>query len=61
VLCFILNFSQRVGRSDAYASGYDLESETYMPLPKGDVDNKKEMIQDITMGDLDSANKVDRT
>jgi len=47
---------KRVGRSDAYASAYDLESETYVPLPKGDVHKKKEMVQDITLGDLDSAN-----
>ncbi|PFH45923.1 hypothetical protein AMATHDRAFT_157221 [Amanita thiersii Skay4041] len=47
---------KRVGRSDAYASSYDLESETYVPLPKGDVHKKKELIQDITLGDLDAAN-----
>jgi len=47
---------KRVGRSDAYASSYDLESETYVPLPKGDVHKRKEVIQDITLGDLDAAN-----
>ncbi|KDQ52037.1 hypothetical protein JAAARDRAFT_184626 [Jaapia argillacea MUCL 33604] len=47
---------KRVGRSDAYASSYDLESETYVPLPKGDVHKKKELVQDLTLGDLDSAN-----
>ncbi len=26
---------KRVGRSDAYASEYDLEAEEYVPLPKG--------------------------
>ncbi|KAG8900687.1 RuvB ATP-dependent DNA helicase pontin [Tulasnella sp. 408] len=46
----------RVGRSDAYASAYDLESETYVPLPKGDVHKRKELVQDITLGDLDAAN-----
>jgi RuvB-like protein 1 len=45
-----------VGRSDAYASAYDLESETYVPLPKGDVHKRKELVQDITLGDLDAAN-----
>ncbi len=47
---------QRVGRSDAYASSYDLESETYVPLPKGDVYKRKELVQDVTLGDLDNAN-----
>ena len=47
---------QRVGRSDAYASSYDLESETYVPLPKGDVHKHKQLVQDVTLGDLDAAN-----
>jgi RuvB-like protein 1 (pontin 52) len=42
-----------MGRSDAYASSYDLESETYVPLSNGDV---HELVQDVTLGDLDSAN-----
>ncbi|KAF7338531.1 DNA helicase [Mycena venus] len=48
--------AQRVGRSDAYASSYDLEAETYVPLPKGDVHKRKELVQDVTLGDLDAAN-----
>ncbi|KAG6861827.1 RuvB ATP-dependent DNA helicase pontin [Termitomyces sp. Mi166 len=52
----VLNKAQRVGRSDAYASSYDLESETYVPLPKGEVHKRKELVQDVTLGDLDSAN-----
>lgn len=47
---------KRVGRSDAYASAFDLESETYVPLPKGEVHKRKELVQDITLGDLDAAN-----
>lgn len=47
---------QRVGRSDAYASSYDLEAETYVPLPKGDVHKLKELVQDVTLNDLDAAN-----
>jgi RuvB-like protein 1 len=47
---------QRVGRSDSYASAYDLESETYVPLPKGDVHKLKELVQDVTLSDLDAAN-----
>lgn len=52
----VADYVQRVGRSDAYASSYDLESETYVPLPKGDVHKRKELVQDVTLGDLDSAN-----
>ncbi|KAI0294167.1 RuvB-like helicase 1 [Russula brevipes] len=47
---------KRVGRSDAYASAYDLESETYVPLPKGNVHKLKELVQDVTLGDIDAAN-----
>jgi len=47
---------KRVGRSDAYAASYDLESETYVPLPKGEVSKRKELVQDVTLGDLDAAN-----
>ncbi|KAF5309171.1 hypothetical protein D9619_012769 [Psilocybe cf. subviscida] len=47
---------KRVGRSDAYASSYDLESETYVPLPKGDIHKQKELVQDVTLGDIDAAN-----
>ena len=32
---------KRVGRSDAYASEFDLEAEEYVPLPKGAVHKKK--------------------
>lgn len=47
---------KRVGRSDAYASEFDLEAEEYVPLPKGDVHKKKEVVQDVTLHDLDIAN-----
>ncbi|RXK36805.1 RuvB-like helicase 1 [Tremella mesenterica] len=47
---------KRVGRSDAYASEYDLEAEEYVPLPKGDVHKRKELVQDVTLHDLDMAN-----
>lgn len=45
-----------MGRSDAYATEYDLEAEEYVPLPKGDVHKKKEIVQDVTLHDLDMAN-----
>ena len=45
-----------MGRSDAYATEFDLEAEEYVPIPKGDVHKKKEIIQDVTLHDLDVAN-----
>jgi RuvB-like protein 1 (pontin 52) len=45
-----------VGRCDAYSTEYDLEAEEYVPLPKGEVHKKKEIIQDVTLHDLDVAN-----
>jgi len=47
---------KRQGRSDTFATEYDLEAEEYVPLPKGDVHKKKEVIQDVTLHDLDVAN-----
>lgn len=45
-----------MGRCDVYATEYDLEADEYVPLPKGDVHKKKEVIQDVTLHDLDVAN-----
>lgn len=47
---------KRVGRSDHYASEFDLEVEEYVPIPKGEVYKKKELVQDVTLHDLDVAN-----
>jgi len=47
---------KRVGRSDAYATEFDLETDEYVPLPKGDVHKKKEVVQDVSLHDLDLAN-----
>merc|ERR1711968_150894 len=47
---------KRVGRSDTFATEFDLEAEEYVPLPKGDVHKKKEIVQDVTLHDLDLAN-----
>lgn len=47
---------KRVGRCDLYATEFDLEAEEYVPMPKGDVHKKKEIVQDVTLHDLDSAN-----
>lgn len=34
---------KRVGRSDAYATEFDLEADEFVPLPKGDVHKQKEV------------------
>jgi RuvB-like protein 1 len=47
---------KRVGRSDSYATEFDLEAEEYVPLPKGDVHKQKTVVQDVTLHDLDVAN-----
>ena len=36
---------KRVGRCDAYAAEFDLEAESYVPLPKGDVHKRREVVQ----------------
>ncbi len=47
---------KRVGRCDVYAAEHDLEAEEYVPLPKGLVQKKKELVQHVTLHDLDWAN-----
>ncbi|KAL0916205.1 hypothetical protein M5K25_013697 [Dendrobium thyrsiflorum] len=47
---------KRVGRCDAFATEFDLEAEEYVPIPKGEVHKKKEIVQDVTLHDLDAAN-----
>ena len=47
---------KRLGRSDAYRQEFDLEAEEYVPLPKGDVQKKRECLQDVSLHDLDMAN-----
>merc|ERR1712061_759772 len=51
-----MGVSRRVGRSDAYATEFDLEADEYVAVPKGDVHKKKEIVQDVTLHDLDMAN-----
>ena len=47
---------KRLGRSESFKSEFDLEAEEYVPLPKGEVLKKKEIVQDVTLHDLDMAN-----
>lgn len=49
---------KRVGKSDTYSTEYDLEIEDYIPIPKGDVHKKREIVQDLTLHDLDIANAM---
>lgn len=46
----------RVGRCDRFASDSDLELDKFVPIPKGDVHKRKEVVQDVTLHDLDVAN-----
>jgi len=46
---------KRQDRCNTYATEFDLEAEEYVPLPKGDVHKKKEIIQDVTLLELDVA------
>ncbi|PHJ20088.1 tip49 C-terminus family protein [Cystoisospora suis] len=47
---------KRVGRSDEFANQFDLDADEFVPIPRGDVHKKKEVIQDVTLHDLDAAN-----
>lgn len=49
---------KRVGRSDAFATEFDLEAEEYVPLPKGEVHKKKEIVQ-VYKYDFNKIFKVD--
>eukprot|EP00917_Polyrhabdina_sp_WS-2016_P011242 GHVP01024833.1.p1 GENE.GHVP01024833.1~~GHVP01024833.1.p1 ORF type:complete len:463 (+),score=103.97 GHVP01024833.1:20-1408(+) len=47
---------KRVGRSDDLKSEFELEADEYVPLPKGDVKKKREVVQELTLHDLDISN-----
>uniref|UniRef100_A0A0K0DJH0 RuvB-like helicase n=1 Tax=Angiostrongylus cantonensis TaxID=6313 RepID=A0A0K0DJH0_ANGCA len=47
---------KRLGRCDVYGSEFDLEADDFVPLPKGDVHKTKDLVQDVTLHDLDMAN-----
>ncbi|OAG33626.1 RuvB-like protein 1 (pontin 52) [Nematocida sp. ERTm5] len=50
------NIIKKIGRSDSYASEFDIESDKYVPLPKGDILTKKEILQEMTLHEVDIAN-----
>eukprot|EP00920_Eleutheroschizon_duboscqi_P036354 GHVT01087725.1.p1 GENE.GHVT01087725.1~~GHVT01087725.1.p1 ORF type:complete len:516 (-),score=90.76 GHVT01087725.1:977-2524(-) len=47
---------RRLGRSDTFASEFDLEMEEYVAVPKGEVLKQREVVQDVSLHDLDAAN-----
>lgn len=47
---------RRLGRSDSYRHAVDLEADEFIPLPKGEVHKRRELIQEVTLHDLDMAN-----
>uniref|UniRef100_A0A0N5AHT9 RuvB-like helicase n=1 Tax=Syphacia muris TaxID=451379 RepID=A0A0N5AHT9_9BILA len=49
---------KRLGRCDSYATEFDLEADEFIPLPKGEVRKTKEVVQDVTLHDLDLANAM---
>lgn len=51
---------KRKERCDTYVTEFNLEAEHYVPLPKRDVHKKKEIIQYVTLHDLDVANTSPR-
>jgi RuvB-like protein 1 (pontin 52) len=46
----------RVGRCDSRFNDSDLEADKFVPTPKGDVHKRKEVVQNVTLHDLDVAN-----
>lgn len=47
---------KRLGRSDSLRPEADLEADTYLPLPRGEVYKTREVVQEVTLHDLDVAN-----
>lgn len=47
---------KRLGRCDAHRGEADLETEEYVPLPRGEVFRHKEAVQDVSLHELDVAN-----
>uniref|UniRef100_A0A914E2S6 RuvB-like helicase n=1 Tax=Acrobeloides nanus TaxID=290746 RepID=A0A914E2S6_9BILA len=52
---------KRMGRSDVFASEFDLEADEFVPMPKGDVHKSKDVVQYVTLHDFDQANATPHT
>ncbi|KAK1348802.1 RuvB-like protein 1 [Hamiltosporidium tvaerminnensis] len=44
---------KRLGKCETHKRNYDIEAECFIPLPKGEVLRRKEIIQEVTLHDLD--------
>eukprot|EP00920_Eleutheroschizon_duboscqi_P040420 GHVT01096775.1.p1 GENE.GHVT01096775.1~~GHVT01096775.1.p1 ORF type:complete len:342 (-),score=68.80 GHVT01096775.1:1214-2239(-) len=47
---------QRLGRCDRHSAEVELDIETYVPIPSGAVHKKKDVVQEVSLHDLDVAN-----
>uniref|UniRef100_A0A8C9H1E1 RuvB-like helicase n=1 Tax=Piliocolobus tephrosceles TaxID=591936 RepID=A0A8C9H1E1_9PRIM len=47
---------KRVGKCSLYQNMFDIETDTFVDLPKGNVHKKKNIIQNVTLYDLDISN-----
>lgn len=47
---------KRVGRSDVFATEFDIDADVFVPMPKGDVHKSKDVVQYCTLHDFDVAN-----
>ncbi|KAJ5080190.1 ruvb-like 1 [Anaeramoeba ignava] len=47
---------KRIGRSEKFIQDGQLEYDEFVPIPKGEVHKKKEIVQHLTLHDLDLAN-----
>jgi len=49
---------RKIGRSEAYASEFDIENDKYVPTPKGEIFTKKEVVQEMSIHEIDVANAL---
>ncbi|KAI5181811.1 RuvB-like protein 1 [Nematocida sp. AWRm80] len=47
---------KKIGRSESYASEFDIESDKYIPMPRGDIYTKKEIVQEMSLHEIDLSN-----
>eukprot|EP00917_Polyrhabdina_sp_WS-2016_P028675 GHVP01061043.1.p2 GENE.GHVP01061043.1~~GHVP01061043.1.p2 ORF type:complete len:442 (-),score=78.16 GHVP01061043.1:2012-3337(-) len=47
---------KKLGRSESYSNDQDIELETYLPIPKANIQKSKKVVHNISLNDLDLAN-----
>jgi len=47
---------KRVGRSDIFATEFDIDADVYVPMPKGDVQKTRDVVQFCSLHDFDVSN-----